>query len=71
MLRQVQMLIDSMTSTSVIVHSNSLDVLAANALDKALFDVVFRSPTRKSEAVPANLASFVSLDPAAMEFYRD
>nr|WP_307802123.1 hypothetical protein [Actinomadura violacea] len=36
-----------------------------------LFSVVYDSPARRSAAAPANLASFVFLDPAADEFYAD
>lgn len=67
----VQLLIDSMSTTPVIALSRRLDVLAANALGRALFDVVYASPTRRSAASPPNLASFVFLDPAAAGFYDD
>ncbi|MEC3891133.1 helix-turn-helix transcriptional regulator [Nocardiopsis sp. LDBS1602] len=69
--QQVQMLIDSMSASPVIALSGRLDILAANTLGRALFDVVYDSPTRRSMTSPPNLAAFVFLDPAAGEFYAD
>lgn len=69
--RQVQLLLDSMSASPVIALSRRLDIIAANALGRSLFDVVYCSPTRRSEASMPNLASFVFLDPAANEFYAD
>ena len=69
--QRVQLLIDSMSATPVIAHTRRLDIVAANALGRALFDVVYESPTRRSSAAPPNLAAFVFLDPAADEFYAD
>lgn len=67
----VQLLMDSMSASPVIALSRTLDVMAANALGRALFDVVYRSPTRRSVASAPNMASFVFLDPAAADFYDD
>lgn len=67
----VQLLMDSMVLTPAIAHNGCLDMLAANALGRALFDVVYSSPTRRSATAPPNLASFVFLDPAAKDFYAD
>lgn len=53
------------------IHDEGLDIFGANALGRALFDVAFHSPTRSSLSVPANLVSFVFLDPAAKDFYAD
>lgn len=69
--QQVQVLIDSMSASPVIALSRRLDLLAANALGRALFDVVYASPTRRSAASAPNMASFVFLDPAAGDFYAD
>lgn len=69
--QQVQLLIDSMSASPVIALSRRLDILSANTLGKALFDVVYGSPTRRSSAATPNLASFVFLDPAAAVFYDD
>ncbi|MGV9408818.1 helix-turn-helix domain-containing protein [Nocardia sp. NPDC003693] len=68
---QLQLLIDSMTTTPVIAHNRCLDILAANPLGRALFDVVYDSPTRRSATTAPNLAAFVFLDPAAAGFYAD
>jgi transcriptional regulator with XRE-family HTH domain len=69
--QSVQLLMDSMSVAPVIARSKCLDVLAANLLGRALFDIVYASPTRHSAAVPPNLASFIFLDPAAAGFYAD
>ena len=60
-----------MSSTPVIALSRRLDILAANALGRALFDVVYNSPTRSSAASAPNMAPFVFLDPAAGQFFPD
>ncbi|WP_129660899.1 helix-turn-helix transcriptional regulator [Rothia uropygialis] len=69
--QNLQLLIDSMSSLPVIALSWRLDVLAANALGRALFDVVYSSPTRRSAVSAPNMAAFVFLDPAAADFYAD
>ncbi|MFF2316937.1 helix-turn-helix domain-containing protein [Arthrobacter sp. NPDC058097] len=69
--QQAQLLIDAMSATPVIAHDARLDILGANALGRALFDLVYASPTRRSSTAPPNLAAFVFLDPAAAEFYAD
>jgi hypothetical protein len=69
--QQVRTLIDSMTASPVIAHTGCLDIVGANPLGRALFDVVYASPTRSSAGTPPNLASFVFLDPAADQFYAD
>lgn len=69
--QSVQLLIDSMNASPVMALSRRLDVLAANALGRALFDVVYSSPTRRSAASAPNMASFVFLDPGAAGFYDD
>lgn len=67
----IRLLMDSMGATPVIALSPRLDLLAANALGQAVFDVVLASSTRRSEVSAPNLAAFVFLDPAAVELYDD
>ncbi|MEU3619075.1 helix-turn-helix transcriptional regulator [Streptomyces sp. NPDC006872] len=62
----VQRVLDSMTGTPAFVLSGRLDILAANALGRALFSLVYADPAR-----PPNNARFVFLDPHAPEFFRD
>ncbi|PII83000.1 transcriptional regulator [Leucobacter sp. OLJS4] len=69
--QQVQLLIDSMAAMPVIAINRRLDLVAANALGRALFDVVRTSPTRRSAASPPNIAAFIFLDPGAEDFYAD
>ncbi|WP_025778271.1 helix-turn-helix transcriptional regulator [Brevibacterium sp. VCM10] len=67
--RQVQLLIDSMSESPVVALNQQLDIVAANTLGRALFDVVFASPTKRSDSAPPNMAAFVFLDPAADTFF--
>ncbi len=49
-----------MTGIPAFVRNGRLDVLAVNAMGRALYSQAFDSPTR-----PVNLARFVFLDPQA------
>jgi transcriptional regulator with XRE-family HTH domain len=62
----VQRILDSMVTTPAFVRNGRLDLLASNALGRALFSPAFADPIR-----PANLARFNFLDPAARDFYPD
>jgi transcriptional regulator with XRE-family HTH domain len=59
-------ILDSMTTTPAFVRNGRLDVLAVNALGRALYAPVFDDAGRD-----ANLARFCFLDPRAAEFYPD
>jgi transcriptional regulator with XRE-family HTH domain len=61
----VQRLLDSMTMAPAYVRNGRMDVLAANRLGRAVFAPLFDSPF-----APVNMARFIFLDPAAMEFYQ-
>ena len=60
----IQHLLDSMTGSPAIVQNGRLDILAANALGRALY-----SGTLAPTGHPANHARFIFLDPAATGFY--
>ncbi|GGG16058.1 transcriptional regulator [Rhodococcoides trifolii] len=62
----VRQTIDSMTDVPVIVQNGRFDLLAANALGRALFAPMFRG----GEDSP-NFARYVFLDASAGPFYRD
>jgi hypothetical protein len=62
----IQLILDGMTDTPAFVRNGRLDVLAINALGRALYSPVFTSPSQ-----PVNLARFRFLDPAARDFYPD
>ena len=62
----VQRIIDSMTGVPAFVQNGRLDVLAANALGRALYSEMYADPAR-----PANHARFVFLNPRAQGFYGD
>ena len=61
----VQRVLDSMVDSPAFVLNERLDVLAANALGRALFSPMYADPTS-----PPNTARFVFLDPQATEFFR-
>lgn len=61
----VQWLLDSMGGTAAYVRNPRTDLLAANALGRALYAPVFEM------AGQPNVARFVFLDPRAREFFTD
>jgi transcriptional regulator with XRE-family HTH domain len=62
----VQRVLDAMTGAPAWIRNGRADILAANALGRALYAPVFDDPAR-----PANTARFTFLSPQAKEFYRD
>lgn len=62
----LQHLLDAMTGAPAFVRNGRLDVLAANALARALYSPVF-----DGQPEPVNLARFCFLDPRAQSFYPD
>jgi len=62
----VQRVLEAMTGAPAWIRNGRADVLAANALGRALYAPVFDDPAR-----PANTARFTFLSPQAREFYRD
>ena len=64
----VQRILDSMATTPALVRNGRLDVLAANALGRALFAPLFDSPVTAPGQAP-NHARFGFLDPRAHEFH--
>ena len=59
-------MLDAMTGSAAFVANGRLDVLATNALGRALHAPLFDDPRR-----PANLARFRFLDPPLADFYED
>lgn len=64
--KHLQHLLDAMTAAPAFVRNGRLDVLAANALARALYSPVF-----EGQPEPVNLARFCFLDPRAASFYPD
>jgi len=62
----VQRVLDAMNGAPAWIRNGRADVLATNALGRALYAPVFDDPTR-----PANTARFTFLSPQAQDFYRD
>jgi transcriptional regulator with XRE-family HTH domain len=63
---QLRNMLEAMGGVPAYVRNGRLDILAGNALARALFAPIFNSPAR-----PVNAARFTFLDPAAVEFYPD
>jgi transcriptional regulator with XRE-family HTH domain len=61
----VQRVLDAMAGVPAFVLNGRGDILAANALGRALFCPVYADPAR-----PPNNARFIFLDPRATEFFR-
>ena len=57
-------MLEAMSGVPAYIRNGRLDILAGNALARALFAPIFTSPAR-----PVNAARFTFLDPAAVEFY--
>jgi len=66
-----QLILDGMTDTPAFVRNGRLDILATNALGRALYSPAFYSPAFAGSARPVNLARFRFLDAAARDFYPD
>lgn len=62
----VQQILDAITGAAALVGNDRLDILATNALGRALFSELLAGSAR-----PANFARFVFLDPRAADFYVD
>jgi transcriptional regulator with XRE-family HTH domain len=62
----IQFILDGMSDTPAFVRNGRLDILAVNALGRALYSPLFAGQGR-----PANLARFRFLDPAARDLYPD
>ena len=63
---ELRNMLEAMGGVPAYIRNGRLDLLAGNALARALFAPIFDSPAR-----PANAARFTFLDPAAAEFYPD
>jgi transcriptional regulator with XRE-family HTH domain len=62
----VQRVLDSMVGTAAFVRNGRLDILASNALGRALYAPVLDQPAHR-----ANIARFDFLDPRAPDYYPD
>jgi transcriptional regulator with XRE-family HTH domain len=62
----IQLILDGMTNTPAFVRNGRLDILAVNALGRALYAPIFAG-----QSLPPNLARFRFLDAAARDFYPD
>jgi transcriptional regulator with XRE-family HTH domain len=63
--REIQWTLDAITTAAAVVGNDRLDILAANALGRALFSELYDGPARP------NHARFVFLDPRAATFFAD
>ncbi|MGW2261338.1 MmyB family transcriptional regulator [Streptomyces sp. NPDC001780] len=67
---RVQWLLDSMTMSSASVQNGRQDVVAHNALARAVFAPLFDSATTGRRGRP-NFARYIFLDPGAQNFFVD
>jgi transcriptional regulator with XRE-family HTH domain len=68
----IQQVLDAMTDAPAWVRNGRHDIIAMNALARALYSPVLSSPAAgPTGRRPANTARFVYLDPAATEFFVD
>nr|WP_245594265.1 helix-turn-helix domain-containing protein [Actinospica robiniae] len=67
---RVQWLLDSMTTSSAFVRNGRTDILAGNALARALFAPMFDSATTDKHGRP-NLARYIFLDPDSHDLFVD
>jgi transcriptional regulator with XRE-family HTH domain len=63
---RVQWMLDSMTSSAAFVRNGRMDILAINALGRALYSPMFADDRR-----PANIARYQFLDPSAQDYFPD
>ncbi|KQS68261.1 helix-turn-helix transcriptional regulator [Modestobacter sp. Leaf380] len=63
----VQWMLDAMTGAAAIVPNGSMDLVAANALGRALYSPVYEFAAGRT----ANIARFQFLDPRARDFHED
>lgn len=61
----IQRLLDAMSGIPAFVRNGRLDILAINAMGRALYSQAFHSPAFDSPTRPVNLARFIFLDPQA------
>jgi transcriptional regulator with XRE-family HTH domain len=67
---RVQWLLDSMTLSAAFVSNGRLDIVATNALARALFAPMFDSRTTNEHSVP-NFARYYFLDDTSHDFVED
>lgn len=63
-------ILDAMPGTPAYLRNGRFDILAANALGRALYSPVYDSPLF-AQGGPINTARFLFLDPAATDFWVD
>lgn len=66
----IQWMLDSITMSAAFVRNGRTDILAANAMARALFGPLYASDTVDRRGRP-NIARFVFLDPDSNRFYSD
>jgi hypothetical protein len=64
-------IVESMVTTCAFIRNGRLDVLAINALGRALYAPVFDGPAFQGSGGRANLARFCFLDARAADMYPD
>ncbi|MGZ4436301.1 MAG: helix-turn-helix transcriptional regulator [Nocardioidaceae bacterium] len=68
---RVQWMLDSMTDSAAFVRNGRMDVLATNALARALYSPMFAPEVTEDGRRPANIARYQFLDPSAQDYFPD
>ena len=68
---RVQWMLDSMTDSAAFVRNGRMDVLATNALARALYSPMFAPDVTDVGRKPANIARFQFLSPSAQDYFPD
>lgn len=67
---RVQWMLDTVTASAAFVRNGRMDILAINALGRALFSPMYAEDRRPANK-PANFARYTFLNPSARDYYSD
>jgi transcriptional regulator with XRE-family HTH domain len=68
---RVQWMLDSITDSAAFVANGRMDILAINALGRALYSPMFTDQLTDQGRRPANIARYQFLDPTAGSYFPD
>jgi transcriptional regulator with XRE-family HTH domain len=68
---RVQWMLDSMTESAAFVANGRMDILAINALGRALYSPMHTDHLTDQGRRPANIARYQFLDPTAVDYFPD
>ncbi|GAA2144451.1 helix-turn-helix transcriptional regulator [Nocardioides koreensis] len=68
---RVQWMLDSMSDSAAFVRNGRMDILATNALARALYSPMFSPEATDDGSLAANIARYQFLDPTAQEYFPE